>query len=167
MVFPHLRRNDATILSALWHRGSPHCEVGKPKRRAVLLPLRGDDALILSAFGNRRFPRRHKLNIIFFLPCGHRVSPSGDVGTPARRAARWGRLWGYAPFSAPLASPPKHPLRAFSASLAWRGHASCAAGASFPRFARSGDLPPRRVMPDSASALIKVRFSQNSNCFLR
>ena len=31
-------------------------------------------------------------------------------GTPARRAARWGRLWGFAPFSAPLASPPKHPL---------------------------------------------------------
>ena len=29
---------------------------------------------------------------------------------PARRAARRGRLWGFAPFSAPLASPPNHPL---------------------------------------------------------
>ena len=46
-----------------------------------------------------------------YCPAGTGGSPSGEVGTPARRAARWGRLWGYAPFSAPLASPPKHPLR--------------------------------------------------------
>ena len=53
---------------------------------------------------------------LIFLPCGHEGSPSGEVGTPARRAARRGRLWGFAPFAAPLASPPKHPLRAFSIS---------------------------------------------------
>ena len=47
--------------------------------------------------------------------------------------------------SGPLASPPKHPQRKFSASIRWRGHASCAAGASLTRSARSGDLPPRRV----------------------
>ena len=35
------------------------------------------------------------------------------IGTPARRAARRGRLWGYAPFAAPLASPPKHPQEGF------------------------------------------------------
>ena len=69
-----------------------------------------------------------------------------EFGTPARRAARWGRLWGYAPFSAPLASPPKHPLRrAFQISSCGEGNAAIASGASFPRYARSGDLPPRRV----------------------
>ena len=68
---------------------------------------------------------------------------------PARRAARRGRLWGFAPFSAPLASPPKHPLQVFN----------------FPRLARaarlvlrelpslwSGDLPARRAMPSCALA---------------
>ena len=62
----------------------------------------------------------------------------------------------------PLASPPKHPLRTFSISLKRRGHASCASGASLPRYARSGDLPPRRVMPKYAFALNNVRFSQLS-----
>ena len=30
------------------------------------------------------------------LPCGHWIPPSGEVGTPVRRAARRGRLWGCA-----------------------------------------------------------------------
>ena len=62
-------------------------------------------------------------------PCGRTNSPSGGVwdacaacdfafpaelGTPARRAARRGRLWGCAPFSAPLASPRSTPLKVFS-----------------------------------------------------
>ena len=55
----------------------------------------------------------HPIHVCLFLPCGHSVSPSGGVGTPARRAARWGRLWGCAPFAAPLASPPKHPQERF------------------------------------------------------
>jgi hypothetical protein len=58
---------------------------------------------------------------------------------------------------APLASPPKHPLRAFSIAAKRRGHASCAAGASLPRCARSGDLPPRRV-----NARVRFRFEQGS-----
>ena len=82
---------------------------------------------------------------VFCCPSGTALRPPAELGTPVRRAARWGRLWGYAPFSAPLASPPKHPLRKFSIAIGWRGHASCAAGASLPRCARSGDLPPRRV----------------------
>ena len=44
-------------------------------------------------------------------PSGAGFRPPAEFGTPARRAARWGRLWGCAPFAAPLASPPKHPLR--------------------------------------------------------
>ena len=46
-----------------------------------------------------------------YRPSGAAFRPPARFGTPARRAARWGRLWGYAPFSAPLASPPKHPLK--------------------------------------------------------
>ena len=57
---------------------------------------------------------------------------------------------------APLASPPKHPQRKFSDSLERRGHAARAAGASFPRCAQSGDLPPRRV-----NARVRFRFGQN------
>ena len=91
----------------------------------------------------------------FFCPAGTEFRPPAEIGTPARRAARWGRLWGYAPFSAPLASPPKHPLRAFSISAGLRGHASYAAGASLTRCARSGDLPPRRV-----NAIFRFRFGQ-------
>ncbi len=90
------------------------------------------------------------------LPFGHVIPPFGGVWTPARRAARWGRLWGYAPFSAPLASPPKHPLRrAFQISSCGEGNAAIASEASFPRSARSGDLPPRRV-----NAIVRFRFDQ-------
>ena len=58
---------------------------------------------------------RGKEGKFFSSHCG--LSPCGMEGfqlllywPPARRAARRGRLWGFAPFSAPLASPPKHPL---------------------------------------------------------
>ena len=96
--------------------------------------------------------------------CG--LSPCGMGGfqllfywPPARRAARRGRLWGFAPFSAPLASPPKHPLQVFN----------------FPRLARaarlvlrelpslwSGDLPARRAMPPCALALHEGRGASAS-----
>ena len=57
-------------------------------------------------------------------------------GTPARRAARRGRLWGYAPFSAPLASPPKHPQRsAFNFHQTTRARVLCCG--SFPPSLRS------------------------------
>ena len=62
----------------------------------------------------------------------------------------------YVTTPAPLASPPKHPQRKFSDSLERRGHAARAAGASFPRCARSGDLPPRRV-----NAIVRFRLGQN------
>ena len=39
------------------------------------------------------------------------IRQAAKFGTPARRAARWGRLWGFAPFAAPLASPPEAPLK--------------------------------------------------------
>ena len=92
----------------------------------------------------------------FCCPAGTAFRLPAKFGTPVRRAARRGRLWGYAPFSAPLASPPKHPLRKFSIAIGWRGHASCAAGASLPRCARSGDLPPRRV-----NAIVRFRSDQS------
>ena len=62
-------------------------------------------------------------------------------------APAWGKggLLGAAPLLGPLCTPPGAPPREFSASAKQRGHASCAAGASFPRCAQSGDLPPRRV----------------------
>ena len=49
---------------------------------------------------------------------------------PTRRAARRGRLWGCAPFSAPLASPPKHPASGFQLPDSCEGCAAFAAGAS-------------------------------------
>ena len=140
----------------------------------------------------------------FFCPSGTAFRPLAKLGTPARRAARRGRLWGFARQSdaklrfaglgrhrrhrrraerhgyqsltarqsrdlllisgrvgctntlAPLASPPKHPLREVFSFLGVRGHASCAAGASLTRCARSGDLPPRRV-----NARVRFRFDQS------
>ena len=69
---------------------------------------------------------------------------------PPPAGARRGRLWGCAPFSAPLASPPKHPAglvvsfhstdepsRAFHISSSHEGCAAVAAGASSLRSAIS------------------------------
>ena len=89
-------------------------------------------------------------------PAGTWFRPPAKFGTPVRRAARRGRLWGFAPSAAPLASPPEHPLRGFSTFAKRRGHASCAAGASLTRCTRSGDLPPRRV-----NARVRFRSGQN------
>ena len=139
------------------HRVSPSGEVGKPARRAISPFSCG--IFEFTALRARKFRRPAK----FGTPARRAISPFScrifeftalwarkfrrptKFGTPARRTARRGRLWGYAPSAAPLASPPEHPLREFSISVGWRGHASCAAGASFPRCARSGDLPPRRI----------------------
>ena len=113
----------------------------------ILLPF-GRGVFRLQAIGTpaRRAGAPVRRGMRFdLLPFGLGVFRLQAIGTPARRAARWGRLWGCAPFAAPLASPPKHPQRKFSTSFRWRGHASYAAGASLSRYARSGDLPPRRV----------------------
>ena len=50
-------------------------------------------------------------NDSIFCPSGMCFRRPAEFGTPVRRAARRGRLWGCAPFAAPLASPPKHPQR--------------------------------------------------------
>jgi len=50
-------------------------------------------------------------------------------GPPPARARR-GRLWGCAPFSAPLASPPKHPAGVFQHPTFREGCAAAASGAS-------------------------------------
>ena len=100
---------------------------------------------VWDACAARDFAREARINSLFLPPCGRGVSPSGEVWDACAARGKVGRLWGYAPFAAPLASPPKHPQRKFSASFRWRGHASYAAGASLTRSARSGDLPPRRV----------------------
>ena len=92
-------------------------------------------------------------SLYFCCPSGAEFRPPVKFGPPVRRTARRGRLWGFAPSSASLASPPKHPQEGLLTTAKWRGHASCAAGASLTRCARPGDLPPRRVMPQSAFAL--------------
>ena len=56
-----------------------------------------------------------------------------------------GPVMGLRPLRGPPCIPPEAPPRAFSNSAKRRGHAARAAGASFPRSTRSGDLPPRRV----------------------
>ena len=43
------------------------------------------------------------------LPFGHEGSPSGEVWDAFPARGKGDRLWGCAPFAAPLASPPKHP----------------------------------------------------------
>ena len=54
--------------------------------------------------------RREAENVFsIIMPFGRDIFRLQAIGTPARRAARWGRLWGCAPFAVPLASPPKHP----------------------------------------------------------
>ena len=117
--------------------------------------LRARGFAVRRGFG--RLPGVELAFCYYFLSSGHGVSPSGEVGTPVRRAARRGRLWGSAPFAAPpLHPPPKHPLRGPTATIKMRGHAARAAGASFPRCAQSGDLPPRRV-----NATVRFRLGQN------
>ena len=137
------------------HGVSPSGEVGTPARREL---IRFAALWARSSTPDRRLGRLRGVRLFFdfFCPAGTAFRPPAKFGTPARRAARWGRLWGYAPFSAPLASPPKHPQREFSASASRRGHASYAAGASLTRSARSGDLPPRRV-----NARVRFRSDQS------
>ena len=57
-----------------------------------------------------------------------------------------GPVMGLRPLLGPPCIPPEAPLRRVF-PIPWRGegNAAIAAGASFPRYARSGDLPPRRV----------------------
>ena len=82
---------------------------------------------------------------------------------PPPAGARRGRLWGCAPFSAPLASPPKHPAglvaSPHSHGLAFKGlpYPSVPRGlrgfCSGSFLAALGDLPARRAMPACAFAL--------------
>ena len=76
---------------------------------------------------------------------------------PPPAGARRGRLWGCAPFSAPLASPPKHPAGVFASphshGLALKGFPNFAVPRGLRGFcsgsflASLGDLPARRAMP--------------------
>ncbi|MPL57229.1 hypothetical protein SDC9_02728 [bioreactor metagenome] len=59
---------------------------------------------------------------------------------------------GLRPFC-PLASPRSTPKERFQFPSGTEGNAAIAAGASFPRCAHSGDLPPRRV-----NARVRFRF---------
>ena len=92
---------------------------------------------------------------------------------PPPAGARRGRLWGCAPFSAPLASPPKHP-----AGLVASPHSHGLALKGFPNFAvprglrgfcsgsflaSLGDLPARRAMPAGVYAL-HGRSAQMPRC---
>ena len=85
-----------------------------------------------------------------FRPAGREVFSFCSIGR-LRGGRQGGRLWGFAPFSAPLASPPKHPLQIFN----YRAFARAARLLlrELPAL-RSGDLPARRAMPSAISALI-------------
>ena len=69
---------------------------------------------------------------------------------------------GLRPLRGPPCIPPEAPPRRFSASAMWRGHASCAAGASLTRCARSGDLPPRRVNAIARYRIGQIPFQPNT-----
>ena len=73
-----------------------------------------------------------------------------------------GPVMGLRPLRGPPCIPPEAPPRRFSASIRWRGHASCAAGASLTRSARSGDLPPRRVNAIARSRVGQTPFQPNT-----
>ena len=92
---------------------SPFGEVGTPVRRAArwgrLWGCASQSDAKKRVAGLGHLPSMGLTICYYFLPFRHSVSPSGEVGTPMRRAARRGRLWGYAPFAAPLASPPEAP----------------------------------------------------------
>ena len=94
-------------------------------------------------------------------PAGALIRPPAELGTPARRAARWGRLWGCAPFSAPLASPPKHPLQGLSKFLSMT-RATRHLLRELPSLAPRAQVISLRaaLMPESAFASVKLRFSQ-------
>ena len=66
-------------------------------------------------------------------------------------------VWCCAPSSAPSATP-----LGVSITVGLRGHASAAAGASFPRCARSGDLPPRRVNARGRFRFVQYSFHPNT-----
>ena len=66
-------------------------------------------------------------------------------------------VWCCAPSSAPSATP-----LGVSITEGLRGHASAAAGASFPRCARSGDLPPRRVNARGRFRFVQYSFHPNT-----
>ena len=131
------------------HGRSPSGEVGTPARRGVL-PMR--HAFRFTVVG---------LFFDFFCPSGTAFRPLAKLGTPARRAARRGRLWGFAPCAAPLASPPKHPLReVFSFLNVARARVLCCG--SFPHSLRSLRCSPSatRKCQSTLSLWMKVRFSQ-------
>ena len=90
------------------------------------------------------------------MPPGGKARISFADGSAKPRPAHDFRSCYYVTTPAPLASPPKHPKRKFSDFLERRGLAARAAGASFPRCAQSGDLPPRRV-----NAIARFRFGHN------
>ena len=93
----------------------------------------------------------------FFLPFGHLVSPSGEVLDACAARSKAGPVMGLRPLLGPPCIPPEAPpKKSFQLPLNGEGNAAIAAGASFPRCAQSGDLPPRRV-----NARVRFRFGQN------
>ena len=93
-------------------RGALFCLTGWHEYLIFLLPYGRDFRLTCKGMKPYFFlpcrcvflPPRREQHILLFFPYGSDVSPSGEVGTPARRAARWGRLWGCAPFI-PMPNP--------------------------------------------------------------
>ena len=85
-----------------------------------------------------------------------------------RGARQGGAGYGAAPPSRPPLHPPRStPQEGFQLPQKGEGDASFAPGASLPRSARSGDLPPRRVMPNSAFALNRTPFQPDTFGFLQ
>ncbi|SBV92706.1 hypothetical protein KM92DES2_10303 [uncultured Desulfovibrio sp.] len=77
---------------------------------------------------------------------GHDISPSGEILEACAARGKAGPVMGLRPLRGPPCIPPRStPKEGFQLSLCYEGNAAIAAGASFPRCAHSGDLPPRRV----------------------
>ena len=92
----------------------------------------------------------------FLLPFGHWIPSSGGAWDACAARSKAGPVMGLRPLLGPPCIPPRStPKEGLSTSLACEGNAAIAAGASLTRYARSGDLPPRRV-----NARVRFRFGQ-------
>jgi len=93
-------------------------------------------------------------------PAGTGFRPPAKFGTPARRTARRGRLWGCAPCAAPLASPPNHPLEVFNYHSLARARVLCC-GSFLPSLCSLRRSPSAtRKCQSTLSLRIRFRFSR-------
>ena len=165
MFFAAARLADNWILPPFGHDISPHGEVWDACAAGdFAYPPRLIKFSALRALG---FASRRRLcasTALYFVLRQELIGFAAlrALGSASRRSLgrlRGARQGGAGYGATPPSRPPLHPPRStplkFSASAKRRGQRVFAAGASFPRSARSGDLPPRRV-----NARVRSRFDQ-------